>query len=51
MVEKRTSKQVKTLRVFNGVEFCNTLFDNFYKIEGIVRHCTIQNTPEQNEVT
>ena len=41
MVEKRTGKQVKTLRTDNGLEFCNAQFDNFCKKEGIVRHHTI----------
>nr|GEW86692.1 retrotransposon protein, putative, Ty1-copia subclass [Tanacetum cinerariifolium] len=40
MVEKRIGKQVKTLRTDNGLEFCNTPFDNFCKKEGIVRHHT-----------
>nr|GEV25340.1 retrotransposon protein, putative, Ty1-copia subclass [Tanacetum cinerariifolium] len=33
MVEKQTGKQIKTLRIDNGLEFCNTPFDNFYKKE------------------
>ncbi|GJZ93812.1 retrovirus-related pol polyprotein from transposon TNT 1-94 [Tanacetum coccineum] len=50
MVEKRTGKQVKTLRTDNGLEFCNAPFDNFCKKEGIVRHRTIRHTPQQNGV-
>ncbi|GJT05729.1 retrovirus-related pol polyprotein from transposon TNT 1-94 [Tanacetum coccineum] len=30
MVEKQISKQVKTLRTDNGLEFCNASFDNFF---------------------
>nr|GEU42463.1 reverse transcriptase domain-containing protein [Tanacetum cinerariifolium] len=37
IVEKRTGKQVKTLRTDNGLEFCNTPFDNFCKKECAVR--------------
>nr|GEV48213.1 putative polyprotein [Tanacetum cinerariifolium] len=33
-----------------GLEFCNTPFDNFCKIEGIVRHHTVRHTPQQNGV-
>ncbi|MCR2848035.1 hypothetical protein KN825_15925, partial [Weizmannia coagulans] len=44
MVEKRTGKQVKTLRIDNGLEFCNAQFDNFCKKEGIVRHHTVRHT-------
>ena len=28
MVEKRTGKQVETLRTYNMLEFCNASFDN-----------------------
>lgn len=41
MVEKCTEKQVKTLKIDNGLEFCNTLFDEFCKKEGVVRHYTV----------
>ncbi len=50
MIEKRTGKQVKTLRTDNGLEFCNTPFDEFCKKEGIVRHHTVRHTPQQNGV-
>ena len=48
MVEKRIGKQVKTLRIDNGLEFCNASFDELYKKEGIVRHHTIRHTPQHN---
>ena len=48
MVEKRTRKYVKTLRIYNGLEFCNAPFDNFCNAEGIVRHRTMQHTSQQN---
>ena len=45
MVEKRSRKHVKTLRNDNELEFRNAPFDNFFKVEGIVKHHTIQHTP------
>jgi len=50
MVEKQTRKQVKTLRTYNGLEFCNTEFDDYCKEAGIVRHLTVRHTPQQNGV-
>nr|GEW13568.1 retrovirus-related Pol polyprotein from transposon TNT 1-94 [Tanacetum cinerariifolium] len=41
MVEKQTGKQVKTLRTDNGLEFCNTLFDNFCKKEGVCAYLLV----------
>ena len=46
MVEKRTGKQVKTLRTDNGLEFCNKPFDEFCRKEGIVRHRTVRHTQQ-----
>ncbi|XXG70306.1 hypothetical protein AAC387_Pa06g3094 [Persea americana] len=34
MVEKQTSKQLKRLRTDNGLEFCNSAFNEFCKNEG-----------------
>ena len=45
MVEKCTKKQVKTLRTNNGLQFCNTSFDELCKKESIVRHHTIRHIP------
>ena len=50
MVEKQTGKQLKRLRTDNGLEFCNSAFNEFCKNEGIVRHRTVRNTPQQNGV-
>ena len=50
MVDKRTRKQVKTLRTDNGLVFRNSPVDNFFKEECIMRHHTIWNTPQQNKV-
>ena len=50
LLEKQTGKQVKRLRTDNGLEFCNLEFNQFCKDEGIVRHRTVRNTPQQNGV-
>ena len=50
MIEKQTGKKVKRLRTDNGMEFCSMEFDQFCKNEGIVRHCTVRYTPQQNGV-
>ena len=50
LLENQTRKKVKRLRTDNGLEFCNREFDNFCKAEGIVRHKTVVNTPQQNGI-
>ncbi|KAL6322790.1 hypothetical protein AAG906_019059 [Vitis piasezkii] len=50
MIEKQTGKQIKYLKTNNGMEFCGKEFNEFSKNEGIVRHHTILNTPQQNGV-
>ena len=50
MVENQTEKKLKVLRTDNGLEFCNSRFDNFCKERGIVRHMTCAYTPQQNGV-
>lgn len=34
------NRKVKCLKTDNGLEFCNTVFDNFCKFHGIERHRT-----------
>ena len=34
----------------NGLEFCSSEFDDFFKDQGIARHRTVRNTPQQNGV-
>ncbi|KZV56298.1 hypothetical protein F511_00295 [Dorcoceras hygrometricum] len=48
MVETQTGKKIKKLRTDNGLEYCSTEFKDFCKQEGIVRHYTVPNTPQQN---
>ena len=50
MVERQTEKKVKIFRTDNGLKFCSTEFDNFFKSEGIIRHRTTKGTPQQNGV-
>ena len=36
------------LRTDNGLEFCNEEFEMFCKNQGILRHKTVRNAPQQN---
>lgn len=49
-VENQTGKKIKFLRTDNGLEFCNTDFDNMCKESGITRHKTVPYTSQQNGV-
>lgn len=50
MVETQSERKVKKFRTDNGLEFCNSKFDEFCKKEGIVRHRTCTYTPQQNGI-
>lgn len=50
LVENQMNKKVKVLRTDNGLEFCNTKFDEYCKIHGIERHQTCTYTSQQNGV-
>ena len=50
LVENQIDKRIKTLRIDNGLEFCNREFDEFCNTHGIIRHKTVRNTPQQNGV-
>lgn len=50
MVENRTEKKLKTLRSDNGTEYTDGAFKEFCDREGIARHWTVRNTPQQNGV-
>lgn len=49
-VENLFGKRIKFLQTDNGGEFCNKVFDDFLKQEGIVRRLTIPHTPQQNGI-
>ncbi|KAH9650014.1 hypothetical protein KPL70_026198 [Citrus sinensis] len=48
LVENQIGKKVKKLRIDNGLEYCNKMFDDFCASEGIGRHRTVRMTPQQN---
>ncbi|KAJ4721544.1 Retrovirus-related Pol polyprotein from transposon TNT 1-94 [Melia azedarach] len=50
LVENQTGKKIKRLRTDNGLEFYRSEFDEFCKNEGIARHHTVRDTPQQNGV-
>ena len=50
MIEKQTGRQVKCLRIDDGLEFCFDEFNTLCKKEGIVRHRTVRHTPQHNGV-
>ena len=49
-VENQAGKKVKRLHTDNGLEFCSSEFDEFYKDQGVARHHTVRSTPQQNGV-
>ncbi len=50
LIEKQTGKKIKRFRTNNGLEYCSGEFDEFCKNDEIVRHRTVQETPQQNGV-
>lgn len=50
LVENQTGKKVKKLRTDNGLEFCETDFNEFCAQAGIARHRTLVGKPQQNGV-
>ena len=50
MVENQTGGKIKVLRSDNGTEYRNDQFSYFCKKEGISRHFTVGDTPQQNGV-
>ena len=50
MVENQTGRKIKVLRYDNGTEYQNDQFSIFCKKEGISRHFTVRDTPQQNGV-
>lgn len=49
-MENQLDRKVKTLRIDNGLEYCNTEFDKFCSEQGILRHRIVRRTPQQNGV-
>ncbi|KAH9659029.1 hypothetical protein KPL70_023708 [Citrus sinensis] len=50
MVETQTGRKIKRLRSDNGGEYKNDPFLQICQDEGIVRHFTVRDTPQQNGV-
>lgn len=48
MVENQKGRKIKMLRSDNGGEFCNRVFENYLKGNGIIHQKTNPYTPEQN---
>ncbi|KAG9454463.1 hypothetical protein H6P81_007367 [Aristolochia fimbriata] len=51
VIEKQTGRQIKRLKIDNGLEFYSGEFNKFCNDEGIVRHHTVRHTPQQNDIT
>ena len=43
-------KKIKRLHTDNGMEFCSSEFDEFFRDEGIARHQIVHHTPQENGV-
>ena len=50
MIEKKTSRSIKTLRTDNGLEFVDDKLLQHSAREGIVRHRTCAGRPQQNGI-
>lgn len=47
-VERQTGKKIKALQTDNGGEYCNAVFTQYLKNEGICHRKTVPHTPQQN---
>jgi transposase InsO family protein len=50
LVENQTRRKIKKHRTDNGLEFCETDFNEFRTEHGIARHKTLVGKPQQNGV-
>ena len=50
MAKAQIGKKIKHLRTYNGGQFCNDQFLKLCQDEGIVRHFTVRDPPQQNGV-
>ncbi|XP_062086234.1 uncharacterized protein LOC133792348 [Humulus lupulus] len=48
VTKNHIGRKVKMLRTDNGLEFCSSEFNDYYRKEGIARRLTIRKTPQQN---
>ena len=49
-MDYQTGKKIKRLQTDNGLEFYSSEFNKFCMNEGISRHHTVNDTPQQNDV-
>lgn len=47
-VELSTIRKIRYLRTNNGLEFCNEVFNEYCRDQGITRHRTISYAPQHN---
>ena len=50
LVENQTSCKVRNLRTDNRLEFCSKEFNDYCAKNGITRHTTYSNIPQQNDL-
>jgi len=50
LVENQIGRKIKKLRINNGLEFCESDFNEFCVVQGIARHRTLVGKPQQNGV-
>ena len=50
LVENQTGRKIKKLRIDNGLEFCESNFNEFCATQGIAGHKTLVGKPQQNGV-
>ncbi|XP_070039396.1 uncharacterized protein [Nicotiana tomentosiformis] len=50
MIEIQIGRKIKCLRTDNGGEYKNDLYHKICEDDGILRHFTVRNTPQQNGV-
>ena len=50
LVENQTGRKIKKLMTDNGLEFCETKFNEFCAVNDIARHKTLVGKPQQNGV-
>jgi len=50
LIENQIRRKIKKLRTDNGLEFCETEFNEFCTVNGIARYKTLVGKPLQNRV-
>ena len=50
LVENQTNRRLKVVRTDNGLELCNKDFNDNCAKNGITRHRTCSDTPQQNGI-